>query len=165
MTTIARRFRVLFVGVFIVCSPGSQELVSTTTAEKLVEESTTTTSTTTTTILSSNTVELLGLQEFEEVSIGELGVGHCYKDFRTNIDPDYFYEKVHKVPCDQDHNSEIVYKAKFSDQYLDVLTLQIEAGLRCNQARSLFDVIEWADGKYETTFFRVESIFDESALL
>ncbi len=164
MTTIARRFRILFVGVFIVCSPSSQELVSTTTAEKPVEESTTTTSTTTTTIPSSSTVELLGAQEFEEALIGELSVGDCYKDFRTNLDPDYFYEKVHKVPCDEDHNSEIVYKAKFSNQYLDVLMLKVEAGLRCNQARSLFDVIEFVDRKYETTFFRVESVFDETAV-
>ena len=163
-TTIARHFRILFVGVFFVCSPTSQELVSTTTVEKPVEQTTTTTFTTTTTIPSTNTVELLGLQEFEELSLGELGVGACYIDFHTNTDPDYFYEKVHKVSCDQDHNSEIVYKAKFSDQYLDVLTLQVEAGLRCNQARSLFDVIQWVDPKYQNTFFRVESIFDEIAV-
>jgi len=100
----------------------------------------------------------------EEMHISELELADCYVDFSPHLESNHYEEKVLKVDCGQWHNSQIIYKKSFEDIFLDTLELELQSTLRCNQARSFFQIVEYIDQKYGDYIFFTESIFDGAAV-
>ena len=100
----------------------------------------------------------------EEMHISELELADCFVDFSPHLESNHYEEKVLKVDCGEWHNSQIIYKKPFEDKFLDTLELELQSTLRCNQARSFFQIIEYIDPKYSDYIFFTEPIFDAASV-
>tara|TARA_B100002052_G_scaffold38979_1_gene31079 strand:- start:145 stop:1356 length:1212 start_codon:yes stop_codon:yes gene_type:complete len=100
----------------------------------------------------------------QEALISELEVGSCFVDFSPNLPANNFGEKILKVPCTSPHNYEVIFIQNFLDINQDSMLLELEARKRCNEVRSLYQIVEFVDENYLEYFFYVQPLFDEPAI-
>ena len=165
MTIICHRFKILSLILFT-------SFCSTTVAEEVIIDNTASTSTTIDEVvqgevLATSTTTTITKQvnkpAYSKEKFSDLNVGDC---FDTNQIELYFNMSVVKVDCNLPHSYEIVFEKQLDNLTTIVIPpttelIQLYIGQKCNDFKSVIEIIEWIDPNYSDTWLMVQPLWDE----
>ena len=163
------RFSILsFVLFFSFCISSSKNIdiegtQSTSTTSTLVEvkDSDELNSATTTTNIANQAVNT----NFSKEKLSDLALGDCFNTDEKNL---IFSTTVIKVECNEQHTYEIVFYKQLDELLTMVIPpntelIQLYIGQKCNDFKSLVEVVEFADPKYSDSWLIIQPLWDEYA--
>ena len=102
---------------------------------------------------------------FSKEKLSDLALGDC---FNTDEKDFNFSTTVIKVECNEQHTYEIVFYKQLDELLTMVIPpntelIQLYIGQKCNDFKSLVEVVEFADPKYSDSWLIIQPLWDEYA--